>query len=253
LKKTTSLKLLAALTLSASLFACGGGGSDSPVSANSTAQTGSTAVPLTSTAAPSTTTQAIDYYGDSTVWGFASGSAGTQVDRPPPVIFAAQLPASARYVVRNEGVSRTTACQLLQGTDGVHPDWQTQMRNSTAKFVIINHAINDQRQDIGESVPAYKACLVALSQIAKQQGKRVIFETPNPTDQSSTGLDQYVVAMREAAASERLNLIDQYAFLMTRLNGADVRTLMPDGTHPSDSTYELKALFAASEFLKLSY
>ncbi|MDO9219196.1 MAG: SGNH/GDSL hydrolase family protein, partial [Lacisediminimonas sp.] len=232
---------------------CGGSGSDTPASANSTAQAGSNAAPLTSTSAPSTVTQGIDYYGDSTVWGFASGTAGTQVSRPPPVIFAAQLPASARYVVRNEGVSRTTACQLLQGTDGVHPDWQAQMRNSAAKFVIINHAINDQRQDIGESVAAYKVCLLALSQIARQLGKHVIFETPNPTDQSGAGLDQYVTAMREVAASERLSLIDQYAYLLARLNGADVRTLMPDGTHPSDSTYELKALFAAAEFLKLSY
>ncbi len=257
MQRETLLTLMAALASTAILMSCGGGsGADSSVTPTNSAQAG-TNTPvtpgLTPTSASSNVTQRIDYYGDSTIWGFASGSAGAQVARPAPVIFDGQLPSAARYVVQNEGVSRTTACQLLQGTDGVHPDWSTQMRNSTAKFVIINHAINDQRSDIGESVPAYKACLTALSQIAKQSGKNVILETPNPTDQTGFGLEQYVTAMREVAATERLNLIDQHAYLLNRLNGADVRALMPDGTHPSDSTYELKGNFAATEFLKLSY
>src|SRR5690606_15184255 len=117
----------------------------------------------------------------------------------------------------------------------------------------INHAINDQRDDIGESVPEYKTCLTLLAQIARQQGKRVIFETPNPTDQTGIGLDPYVVGMREVATAEGLPLIDQHQYLLNVLDGRDVRALMPDGTHPSDATYDLKARFAASEFLKLSY
>ena len=257
MQRATLLNWMAALAASTILVACGGSGGADGVSTTNSAQAGLNPLPvapaLTPTSASSSVTQGIDYYGDSTIWGFASGSGGTRVTRPAPLIFAEQLPTSARYIVQNEGVSRTTACQLLQGTDGVHPDWSTQMRTSTAKFVIINHAINDQRQDIGESVPAYKTCLTALSQIARQQGKNVIFETPNPTDQTGAGLELYVTAMREVAAAERLNLIDQHAYLLAELNGADVRVLMPDGTHPSESTYELKGRFAATEFLKLSY
>ena len=253
----TFLKSVALIASAAVLSACGGGGSSDTGTAttptNSAQGANNNQPTLTPTSAASNVTQIIDYYGDSTVWGFASGSASVRVARPAPVIFGEQLPAQARYVVNNEGVSRSTACQLLNGTDGVHPDWSTQMQSSNAKYVIINHAINDQRDDIGESVPAYKACLTALSQIAKQQGKRVIFETPNPTDLTGADLDPYVVGMREVATAEQLPLIDQYQYLLNVLDGRDVRVLMPDGTHPSDATYDLKGRFAASEFLKLSY
>lgn len=236
------------------MFACGGGSGSGSATASGG---GSTQIPsgssLTSTAAASNTVQNLEYYGDSTVYGYASGSTGTQVASPAPSVFAAQLPAAARYAVRNEGVSGTTACQLLQGRDGVHPEWAAQMRDSNAKFVIINHAINDQRADIGESVAAYRTCLTSLAVIARQAGKIVIFETPNPTDQSGLGLENYVAGMRAVAAEQGLPVIDQYQYLTTLLAGGDVRNLMPDGTHPSDNTYALKGRFAASEFLKMAF
>ncbi len=252
MKVQTILELVAAAAVALTLAGCGGG-DGAIAAAPADAAVASNTTPLKPTSAASSVVQEIDYYGDSTVWGFASGTSGTRVAQPAPSIFASLLPAAARYTVRNEGVSRTTACQLLGGTDGTHPDWPTQMRNSTAKFVIINHAINDQRADIGESVSAYKTCLTSLAQIAKQQGKNVIFETPNPTDQTGAGLDQYVTGMKEVAAAERLNLIDQYQYLLTYLNGQAIRTLMPDGIHPDDDTYVLKGRFAAAEFLKMSY
>ena len=250
------VKSLLVVASTVTIAACGGGGSataNSPTSANPSQAGGNNEPVRTPTGAASAVQQDIDYYGDSTVWGFASGTDSARVARPAPLIFGEQLPAQARFVVRNEGVSRSTACQLLQGTDGIHPDWSTQMKNSTARYVIINHAINDQRPDIGEPVPAYKTCLTSLSRIARQEGKRVIFETPNPTDQSGFGLDQYVTGMREVAAAEGLPLIDQYQYLQNQLAGRDVRVLMPDGTHPSDETYAVKGRFAAAEFLKLSY
>jgi lysophospholipase L1-like esterase len=255
LKLQTYIHLVVAGASAAVLFACGGGGGDSGAAGGGSAATQSSSggTTLTSTAAASSTVQNIDYYGDSTVWGFASGSTGTQVANPAPAVFASQLPPAARYVVRNEGVSRTTACQLLQGTDGTHPDWTTQMRNSNAKFVIINHAINDQRPDIGESVTAYRACLSSLGSIARQANKIVIFETPNPTDQSGLGLEDYVAGMRATAAALGAPVIDQYQSLSAQLGTNDVRTLMPDGTHPSDATYAAKGRFAASEFLKMSF
>jgi lysophospholipase L1-like esterase len=241
--------MLVAGTAALALAACGGGGGDGP-GVNS-AQSSSNGA-LTSTAAASSTVQNLDYYGDSTIYGLESGGT-TQVANPAPAVFAANLPAAARYAVRNEGVSRTTACQLLQGTDGVHPDWTTQMKNSNAKFVIINHAINDQRSDIGEGVTAYRACMTSLATIARQAGKIVIFETPNPTDQSGAGLENYVAGMKTVASTLNIPVIDQYQYLLGVLGGNDVRTLMPDGTHPSDSTYALKGRFAASEFLKMAF
>jgi lysophospholipase L1-like esterase len=254
LKLRTQLQFIVATGAALTMFACGGGGGGDTTASGGG---GSTQIPSgasrTSTAAASNTVQNLDYYGDSTVYGYASGSTGTQVGAPAPAVFAAQLPAAARYAVRNEGVSGTTACQLLQGRDNVHPEWTTQMRDSNAKFVIINHGINDQRTDIGESVAAYRTCLTSLAVIARQAGKIVIFETPNPTDQSGLGLETYVAGMRAVAAEQAIPVIDQYQYLTTLLGGREVRTLMPDGTHPSDETYAVKGRFAASEFLKMAF
>jgi lysophospholipase L1-like esterase len=190
----------------------------------------------------------IDYYGDSTVWGYASGQ-GTQVAKPAPVAFAEALPASLKYQVRNEGVSGTTACQLLNGTDGKHPVWEQQMASSNARVVIINHAINDQWKD---DIPNYKSCLLALAKTAKQGGKSVLFETPNPTrDSGSDGLDRYVRAMKEVALQTGVPVIDQYQYLTNHLQGANPTTICPDGLHPSDAVYIMKGKFAAQTFVRL--
>ncbi|HEY0844356.1 MAG TPA: type-F conjugative transfer system mating-pair stabilization protein TraN [Noviherbaspirillum sp.] len=197
---------------------------------------------------PTSTPIVIEYYGASSIWGYASGIGG-QVARPAPAVFAAALPDPARFDVRNEGVSSTSACELLRGADGKHPPWDQQMAASTASFVIINHAINDQWR---ESLPEYRMCLTQLAQIAKQSGKQVIFETPNPTrDSGPGGLDVYVQAMRDVAAQEQVPVIDQYAYLTDYLAGRSPYTIAPDGLHPSDAVYEMKGKYAAETFVRL--
>lgn len=258
MKLQTTFNFLVAGAAAAVLFACGGGGGDGTSAVGTGTGTGTglgtgTQANLTPTTAASSVVQAIDYYGDSTVYGYASGGSGSQVARPAPAVFASLLPAAARYDVRNMGVSGSTACQLLRGEDQVHPDWATQLKDSNPKFVIINHAINDQSSNKGESLTEYTGCLTNLVTIAKQQGRIVIFETPNPTDQSGLGLENYAQAMKNVAAAQGLKVIDQYQYLWNKLNGADVRTMMPDGTHPSDATYVDKGNFAAQEFLKMSF
>jgi hypothetical protein len=193
-------------------------------------------------------TQIIDYYGDSTVWGYATG-VGTQVAKPAPAAFAEALPASLKYEVRNEGVSGSTACQLLNGTDGKHPAWDTQMAASKARIVILNHAINDQWKD---DLPTYKSCLLALAQTARKNGKKVIFETPNPTLNSGKGgLDTYVQAMKEVALQARIPVIDQYQYLTNYLQGISSYAICPDGLHPTDAVYILKGKYAAKVFVSL--
>jgi lysophospholipase L1-like esterase len=191
--------------------------------------------------------QVIEYYGDSTIWGWATGSGGVQVSKPAPVAFAEAFPATPKQEVRNEGVSGTTACLLLNG-DGKHAVWGDQMTASNATVVIINHAINDAKPGGGESVAAYKSCLLSLVQIARNRGKRVILETPNPVSGYS-GLENYVAAMKEVAAQEQLSLIDQYKYLMDFLNGRDVSEITPDGLHPTDETYVMKGKYAESVFV----
>lgn len=194
-------------------------------------------------------TYLIEYYGDSTVWGYASGSDGQQVARPAPQVFADTLAGRLRVEVRNHGVSGSTACSLLHGADGKHPEWDKQMAVSRASFVILNHAINDQWK---YDVATYRGCLRRLAQVARARGKQVVFETPNPTrDSGAGGLDVYVEAMKEVARQEHVPVIDQYGYLSKVLAGRDPRSIAPDGLHPSDATYELKGRFAAQAFVRL--
>lgn len=190
----------------------------------------------------------IEYYGDSTVWGYKSGS-GERVALPAPLAFSQALPHPEKFEVRNEGVNGATACDLLNGTDGKHRPWQEQMAMSPAQYVFINFAINDQWK---HDLSTYRSCLRSLARIARQHGKRMIFETPNPTrDSGSTGLDVYVNAMREVASEEGVPVIDQYRYLTRLLAGRTPYTICPDGLHPSDEVYVLKGRYAAKVFSRL--
>ncbi|RZI40195.1 SGNH/GDSL hydrolase family protein [Herbaspirillum sp. HC18] len=192
--------------------------------------------------------QVIEYYGDSTIWGFGSAN-GERVAKPAPAAFADALPRTMNFEVRNEGVNGSTACELLDGADGRHLPWRKQMAASTARYVIVNFAINDQwKSDIG----TYKKCLRSLADIASRQGRQMIFETPNPTrDSGRDGLDVYVNAMKQVAVEEKIPVIDQYKYLTDLLNGQSPYVLCPDGLHPSDQVYILKGNFAAETFARL--
>lgn len=189
----------------------------------------------------------IEYYGDSTIYGFVPGSKGARVSKPATASFAEAL--DDQYVVRNEAVNSGTACDLLNGTDKKHPAWASQMRGSDARIVILSFALNDQW--VTKDVEKYAQCLRNLSKIAKENGKQVIFETPNP-DGYKGALPAYVNAMRKVAAEEGDPVIDQYKFLMDYLGGGDVKTIVPDLRHPSDAVYDMKGKFAASVFGELT-
>lgn len=200
-----------------------------------------------SAAAPRKPSRIIEYYGDSTVWGY-NPLGGGQVATPAPSAFASALPVSRRYEVRNEGVNGSTACALLYGSDGKHAPWPEQMAASRASFVLINFGINDEWK---VDVNTYKSCLYMLAQTARQYGKQVIFETPNPTrDSRSDGLDVYVDAMREVADQGGIPLIDQYRYLTGYLAGRSPYAICPDGLHPDQATYIRKGKYAAQVFLE---
>jgi hypothetical protein len=89
----------------------------------------------------------------------------------------------------------------------------------------------------------------SLAQTARQYGKQMIFETPDPTrDSSPTGLDTVVAVMKEVAAQEGVSVIDQYAYLTDYLNGASPYTICPDGLHPTEEVYIMKGQYAAGIF-----
>jgi lysophospholipase L1-like esterase len=198
----------------------------------------------------STTGYNVDYYGDSTVFGVDGATGGGRVATPEPLVFDQSLQTTLKHSVSNQGVSSTTCVQLLNGTDGVHPDWATQMANTTANVVIVNHGINDSFSP-NESVDQYKSCLNSLISIATAKGKKFVLETPNPAKDSgggTTGLDAYVTGMREVAAATGVPLIDQYKMLTDFLNGRPVTTICPDGLHPTQDIYTMKGQFAAKTF-----
>ncbi len=257
-------RALPALVVSITLTACGGGGGTSAPGTQSETLAGNADAPhatqspddgsLNETPVEQTETNnppqalTIDYYGDSTIWGYGSGT-GARVATPAPAAFAANLPNSSRHTVRNEGVNSSDACQLLNGRDGKHPAWDAQMASSDADVVIINHAINDQWR---MSVDQYKSCLTSLAVKAKAHGKKVIFETPNPTrDAGANSLGIYVNAMKAVAAQQGAPVIDQYNYLLGYLNGQSPYTICPDGLHPSEAVYAMKGKYAASVFTKL--
>lgn len=263
------------LLVSTLATACGGGSggagsSQTAVTTNAesttaTDQTDSPAVPPTTISPPATPTSpttpfipagraitTIEYHGDSTIWGYRSGS-GDRVATPAPAAFAAALPTPERYVVRNRGVSSADACEMLNGGNARYSvSWENYMAASDADIVIINHAINDQWR---MNTDRYKSCLNSLASIAKRHGKQVIFETPNPTrDSYPGGLGVYADAMKSVAAAQGAPVIDQYAYLMGRLNGdyRNVTSLIPDGLHPDEATYVMKGRYAAQVFTSLA-
>lgn len=189
----------------------------------------------------------IDYYGDSTIWGYESGT-GERVTTPAPAAFAAALANPSRYTVRNEGVNRTDACQLLNGTDGRHPAWDTQMASSNANVVIINHAINHLGR---HSITDYQSCLKSLAVIAKKHNKKVVFETPNPIFYE--GLSEWANAMKAVAVQQSVPVIDQYSYLIGYLNGQSPLTICPDELHPTADVYIMKGNYAAKIFAALNY
>jgi lysophospholipase L1-like esterase len=239
------------------IAACGGGSGNSPVPnqpADPISPPGGQpnpdpTPPPPDPVPPNTSPYVIDYYGDSTVWGWASGSGQppVRVDIPAPLAFANRLPSSPQNLVRNEGVNGTTACGLLEG-DGVHPPWPEQMQASSATHVIINHGINDRKVN---DVTRYRTCLTALSTVARANGKQVVFETPNPI--SAEGLAVYVDAMRSVAAAQQppVPVINQYQFLTNHLDGRSVIEIVPDGEHPSQAVYIMKGEYAADVFMSL--
>ncbi|WP_158590396.1 SGNH/GDSL hydrolase family protein [Noviherbaspirillum cavernae] len=259
------------LFLSLVLASCGGGGGGTTTPAaqntNTTPPTttpgGTTTTPPTTTpggtttppptTTPNNTPRVVEYYGDSTIRGCKTDTnCQQQAAKPAPQAFDETLPATPNHTVSNKGVDSTYACQLLNGgnrdQDGVTVlgSWQQRMAASRATHVIVNYGINDRLQ---YDVNTYKQCLFSIARVAKQSGKQIIFETPNPITAGDVG--PYAQAMREVAAQTDIQapVIDQFTYLSNKYQGR-ITEIVPDGLHPTDAVYVEKGQFAAQEFQK---
>jgi lysophospholipase L1-like esterase len=254
---------LASLVLSpAALAGCGGGGS-TPAATTAAVGTGTpsaattAATPTPSAATPpapaptpetqtiaNTTGYAIDYYGDSTIKGLDQQNGGT-VQSPAPFVFDQTLQTTLKHSVSNQGVNSTTCVDLLNGIDGAHPEWSIQMASTSANVVIVNHGINDS---LSETLDQYKSCLTSLVTIARQKGKKVVLETPNPTPHLP-GVADYAAAMKSVAATLQVPVIDQFQNLTDYMaKNPNAEVIGPDGVHPTQQGYTLKGQYAAQVF-----
>lgn len=196
----------------------------------------------------------VDMYGDSTMFGW-DGATDAQAVNPIPKQLGDAFPG---MTVRNEGVNSTDTTQLLNGTDGKHPAWTTQMTNSNATHVICNHGINDW---IDEGV--YVQNLRTLHNEAKAKGKQFIFYTPNPVKLSLQGggddgniwIDNRAQNMRDLATELGAPLIDVHKFWKDWLAADATRTvemIVPDGLHPTQARYDQVFPFVQERFVAIT-
>lgn len=166
--------------------------------------------------------------------GYDGGNDGAQVARPVPQILQNTYP---NITVRNEGVDSNDTSKLINGTDGVHPAWTTQMANSNANVVIIgSFGYADSYQ---LTTQQFKDNLTTLYNGAANRGKKVIFVTVHRTD-PATGVDTsgHAQAMKEVAQSLGAGFIDMLSWTTTYFTG-NIRDWVPDGYHPSQPGYDI--------------
>lgn len=152
--------------------------------------------------------------------------------------WALQVTYGPTVQVSNQGVSGTTATQLLNGTDGVHPDWRTQMQNSKAQIIAINHMINDAYEQ-QETAQQYGNSLTELVQIAQYYGKTVVLEEPAPTCADPVKYatqEQFVGVMEWVASNLNVNIVTEDAFIKTIGNW---QSHEPDCIHPDAYLYQI--------------
>lgn len=242
------MKGIAASFAGVFLIACtgcggGGGGSSGEGSAKATSVTPPVSAPVQKKPV------LIEAYGDSTMAGLTypkgpSFPSEVSADNQPASL---QTDLQAQYgttvSVTNMGVSGTRAPQLVDGSDGVHLPWIQTIANSQAQIVIVNYGINDSFSAT-EGIDGYKAALRAIADTAKQGGKLIVFEQPNPVclsglnDQEYATLGVFAQAMTDVAGEKNIPLVDNYGYVKSLPNWKD---MLSDCTHPKGDLYKIEA------------
>lgn len=178
----------------------------------------------------------INYYGDSTVWGYVSG-AGGQVANPTPKVVQGAFPS---YVIRNKGYNSVSSKEVFEDSGDManfpgEGGWYDQMRQIDCTHVLFNFALNDMNE--GRPIGDYTYYITNMVLQARQFGRKPIIVTPNPV--SNGNVAPYVQAMKDVAVAQNCPIIDVYAWAQGYLasNGISMATWVPDGTHPSAQAY----------------
>lgn len=229
------MRFVATAALALTLAACGGGGG------------GSTSVPVQ---AVQVTPVAVAMYGDSTQEG-RPPNWGAPPYTPPADAAQAELrrlTGRQDIAVTSYGIGLTDSKQLLDGTDGSGLDWSHRIAASGARFVTINHGINDNARPVDE----YRFVLGELVRQAQAQGKVPVLETPSPIVDggviaayfSIPAHDAKVQTMRDVARDTGAVLCDEYASI--KADHRDTLADLPDGVHGTPDFYAYKGRLLAA-------
>ena len=189
----------------------------------------------------------IESYGDSTTLGetVVNGKLAL-AESPTPAGLEKLLRAEfgPTISVINEGVSGSQAIQLLDGTDGKHPNWQSQMSRSKAKIVILNFGLNEAyylkvpNPNLAPISPdKYAEVMSNLVEIATSAGKIVVLNEPNPTcdKDRANGVEYYATYLDQVAAKKSVPLVGNYWEISKQ---ADWQKMLLDCVHPNQSLYD---------------
>lgn len=191
----------------------------------------------------------IEMYGDSTTLGTQAGTPTltTSKNEPNQLQDLLQSEFGKRVIVINNGVGGAQAYQLLKGEDGRNRPWNDQMKSSAADFVILNYGLNDQYYGTNPTPGHYSATPESyadiigwLTQAARDNGKGVILQEPNPTCyQPAVGnLQKFVDALRREAKLMNAPLVPQYDYIQSI---PEWKSMLSDCEHPGDKLYGIKA------------
>ncbi|AIS94986.1 GDSL-like Lipase/Acylhydrolase family protein [Burkholderia thailandensis MSMB59] len=116
--------------------------------------------------------------------------------------------------------------------------WAQRMAQSKAQFITVKFGINDA-YSAGMTATLFAEELTSAISIARNAGKTVILETPNPikTDHSDL-LASLVAATIEVASKTSTPVVDNYGRFLLMQNWQDY---LSDGTmHPTAAGYEIQ-------------
>jgi lysophospholipase L1-like esterase len=187
----------------------------------------------------------IQLFGDSTMVGYSWTPSGYLIGPDNPST-ALKSYFDVHYGVgvvnvESRAVARTTAKQLVAGTDGLNQPWP---QSVDADLVVMNHGMNDLIADgsvltltpagapdhvtiLPDGLPAYRTALETLSRAPAV----VIFETPNVNQ--VWDLAPYAQTMRDVAKEHGISVADTFAYTH------DKADLLSDWTHPTDALYSM--------------
>jgi lysophospholipase L1-like esterase len=186
----------------------------------------------------------LHYYGSSFVYGYDGAQGGGRVATPVPEYVQSRI---TPLTVVNMGVDSSSTSKALAGTNGVQPQWSTQMANTTCDWIIIEYGLNDSF-DI--TPLQFRANLNQMYRDAVATGKKVIFQTvhfisPDIGDPEGSG---HIQAMRDEAAALGIHCIDNWAYTKPLWQG-DPYSHTPDGYHPNQASYLVIGEFTVNQVL----